>query len=279
MQVKSYQPKSALLRRYIELIYTLKCGESDEPTTYIAFPSVFAMPCLNRHSRREGDDENLTFSHSRPFPLQSTLICEYIDSSVVKYHGPADEIVIYFKPLGINAFLERPLKHYSVSRFVDFAPFDDYLRSAYAIFALDGDEARLEALESYWLSKYRGFEHPFLNSIVDEMLADPGAFSIAEAAGRHGISRTTLNKHFDLHIGTTPSQFRKIIRFRKAMTRHRQNILPENLTDISHGVDYFDQSHMVKDFKALTKYSPKQFFARLSTLEDGNINWLFLPAA
>lgn len=279
MQVKSYKPRNPLLQNFIECIYTLRRSEREETIRYVAFPSIFAMVCLNTNCSVEVQGTNLTYTASPLYPLQTKLICDYSDSSWIKYEGATDEIVVYFKPLGIGAFLEKPLNHYTNAVIVDFNPYEDFLNSITEVFTLDGDEARIRAIEEYLVSKYRGFEHPFLNDLVDEMLADPGAFSITDAANRYNISRTTLNKHFELHIGTNPSTFRKIIRFRDAMKRHRQSIDGQNLTHISHGAEYFDQSHMIKDFKALTKYSPKAFFSRLSTLEDGDINWVFLPPA
>jgi AraC-like DNA-binding protein len=279
MLVKSYQPKDPLLKKYIECIYTLRRTEDEETIRYIAFPSVFAMVCLNANCGVEVQGTNLIYSASPDYPLQTKLICDYSDASWIRYEGATDEIVIYFKPLGIGAFLEKPLSHYTNSVIADFDPYEDFRDSIMNVFAFDGDDARIKALEKYLLSKFSGFDHPFLNGFVDEMFADAGTFSITDAAERYNISRTTLNKHFGLHIGTTPSQFRKIIRFRDAMKRHRQSIDGQNLTNISHGAEYFDQSHMIKDFKALTKYSPKAFFSRLSTLEDGQINWLFLPPA
>lgn len=279
MLVTSYKPQNPLLQKYIDCIYTLRRGEGEETIRYVAFPSLFSMVCLNKDSSIERSGTNLRFSHSRRYPLQMTLICDFAAAGWMRYEGAADEVVIYFKPLGLNAFLTGPLKRYLDSFISKFIPFDDYSDAMSSIFALNGDKARIRALEDYWVSKHIGFEHPFMNRIVDEMLDDPGTFSINEAAAQNNISRTTLAKHFDLHIGTTPSQFRKIARFRKAMKRHRQNVSDENLTDISHGVDYFDQSHMIKDFRSLTRYAPKTFFSRLSTLEDGQINWVFLPAS
>jgi AraC-like DNA-binding protein len=279
MLVKSYQPKDPLLKKYIECIYTLRREEREETIRYVAFPSIFAMACLNANCAVEVEGTNLIYTASSLYPLQTKLICDYSDASWIRYEGATDEIVIYFKPLGIGAFLEKPLNQYTNSVIAEFNPYEDFRDSIAGIFALEGDDARMPALEEYLVSKCRGFEHPFLMDFVDEMLADAGTFSIADAVDRYNITRPTLNKHFGLHIGTTPSQFRKIIRFRDAMKRHRLSIDGQNLTDISHGVDYFDQSHMVKDFKSLTKYSPKAFFSQLTTLEDGNINWVFLPSA
>jgi len=276
MKVKLYKPQNPLLKQYIECFYTLQRPPEDESVTYFAFPSIFSMVCLNADADVEVSEDSMTLKHCLHTKLETRLICNFGRPGRIRYEGAANEVVIYFKPLGLNSFLEKDLKYYMGASFIKFNPFDDYQAAMTKIFSIDDDRAKIEALESYWLSNHKGFEHPFLHRVVDEIIKEGGSSSLSETALKNKVSRTTLNKHFDLHIGTTPSQFRKIVRFRKAMKQHRQKISAENLTDISYNADYFDQSHMVKDFKALTRYSPKDFFSKLSTLEDGNINWLFL---
>lgn len=279
MRVKSYQPSDPLLKKYIECIYTFRREADEEVLKYIAFPSIFSMICLNTWCSVEVEGTNLLYTASPLYPLQSKLIRDYKNSSWIRYEGATDEIVIYFKPLGINAFVETVPENPANTVITEFDPFEGYRDAISDIFAIPDDEARVEAVEKYWVSKFRGFEHPFLHSLIDEMLADPGGFSISEAVARHNITRTTLNKHFNQYIGTSPSHFRKIMRFRDAMKRHRLGLDGKNLTGISHGAEYFDQSHMVKDFKALTRLTPKSFFSKLSVIEDGKINWQFLPPA
>jgi AraC-like DNA-binding protein len=276
MKIKLYRPESPLLKPFIECFYTLKRDRDESPVKYVGFPSIFPMVCLNANAEIELANDNLVFSHSRTNTLENTLICDFDYSGWIKYEGATDEMVIYFKPLGLNAFLDRSLRSYVTSFFMRFDPYEDYKARMIEIFSVNNDEKRIELLEDYWSSKLRGFDHPFLQNVVDEIMSNDFRGAISELAARHGISRTTLVKHFDLHICTTPSQFKKIVRFRNAMKRHRNKISHQNLSEISHEVDYFDQSHMIKDFKSLTKLPPKSFFSKLSTLEDGQINWLFL---
>lgn len=276
MEIKLYRPESLLLKPFIECFYTLKRTGNERDVKYVSFPSLFSMVCLNANSKIDFVNNNLVFSQSQENALDTTLICDFDYSGWVKYEGPADEIVIYFKPLGLNAFLKKPLRSYLSSFFVRFDPYEDYRSRMLEIFSMKGDEKRIHLLENYWLSKLRGFDHPFLQKVVDEIMREDSRGSISELASRHGISRTTLIKHFDRHICTTPSQFKKVVRFRYAMKRHRDTILGQNLSEISHDADYFDQSHMIKDFKTLTKHSPKSFFSKISKIEDGQINWLFL---
>jgi transcriptional regulator GlxA family with amidase domain len=96
-------------------------------------------------------------------------------------------------------------------------------------------------MEDYWLSKLKGFEHPFLYQVIDEICNEQGAGkTIEQIAFSKGVSRVTLNKHFQRHLCTSPVQLRKIARFRRAMKKHSIKRAIENLSDISCLVNYFD---------------------------------------
>lgn len=276
MEIKSYKPQNPILRSCIECFYTLTRTPEDESCTYLTFPSVFSMVCLNANAHIKLNENGLRITHCPEKTLEASLICDFDNAVWVRYEGAADEIVIYFKPLGLNAFLEKDLRHYSRDYFSEFNPFADFKARIAEIFSLAGDENRIRALEDYWLSRFIGFNHPFLGEIIEEITGEDGLSSVSEIARKYDISRTTINKHFDLHLCTTPSQFKKVFRFRNAMRRHQLKISAESLADISCDADYFDQSHMIKDFKSLTNYAPKTFFSKISALEDGQINWLFL---
>lgn len=276
MDVKLYQPRNPLLQQYIECIYTLSRRPEENPVTYISFPSIFAMVCLNFKARVELANNNLTVTSCPDNQLESVLICNFDKAGRVRYEGETDEIVIYFKPLGINAFLDKDLRYYLQPPQVYFAPFADYLPRMTEIFSLENGRERILALEDYWLAQLKGFQHPFLHDVIGELSNKNSSSSISKVALKNGISRTTLNKHFDLHLCTMPSRFRKVARFRNAIKRHQKKNPHENLADISYCTEYFDQSHMIKDFKVLTTYTPKAFFPKITNLENGQINWIFL---
>ena len=264
------------MQRYIECFYTLSRRPDEEPVTYIAFPSIFSMVCLNLKTRIEIAKNNLKITSCTDNALETILMCNFDNAGRVHYEGETDEIVIYFKPMGINAFLDQDLRDHLSSSCVYFAPFEDYKTRMTEIFSLQSGAERILSLEDYWLAKLKDFQHPFLHNVIDEMLNNNSSSSISRIARNNCISRTTLNKHFDLHLCTTPSRFRKVARFRNAIKRHQKKSSRENLADISHSTEYFDQSHMIKDFKALTSYTPKAFFPKITNLENGTINWVFL---
>lgn len=275
MKVKLYKPQNPSLAEYIECIYILTRSAAEPRAKYLTFPIHFTVVTISEKSKTTQEQDNVLIEHSPDNPVEATLVCDFSKPICVQYRGQIKEITIYFKPLGINAFLENDLDHYRKSGIAAFDPFEDFQSSMSAIFSIENDE-KIRALEVYWLSKLRGFHHPFLGKVINEMMDENNLTSISELSTKMGVSRQTLNKHFDRHIGKTPSQFKKTLRFRNAMVRRPESNGKKNLTEITYSLDYFDQSHMVKDFRALTGISPKAFFKRITEIERGHINWLFL---
>lgn len=249
MKVRLYKPQNAVLRKLIECFYTLKRPDKEKSKTYAAFPNVYSMICQNANASVKFFEHNLTIKGDLQDRIETTLI-NFDKPGLNRYEGAADEIVIYFKPLGLNAFLGQDLRDYAPESFCHFAPFDDYYAAMKEIFALKSDFVRIKALEKYLLSKHKNFTHPFLQSVVGEMMLEEVVevkevgvarrTSITALVRRHNVSRPTLNKQFERHLCTTPSQFRKVVRFRKALAQYRNKFRAQNLATVSHEAGYFD---------------------------------------
>lgn len=277
MKIKIHKPQNKLLLPYIECFYTLQRNENDEDVSYFGFPSnnVFVTLCQDAEITIHKNDfiiENTTNGK-----IKSLIIIDNQKQGATTYKGKTNEITIYFKPLGINAFLKKPLSFFNANTISEFYPYEDFTQAINEVFNIEDDAAKIEFLEKYFISKFDNFKHPFLKHVIDEILnTNSPATSIAQLSENFKVSRVTLHKQFLLHIGSSPSQFIKIERFRNALKMFTLKSTQEQLIDIAYLVDYFDQSHMAKDFKTLTGYSPKAFFSKLSQLEKNQINWIFL---
>jgi AraC-like DNA-binding protein len=65
------------------------------------------------------------------------------------------------------------------------------------------------------------------------------------------------------------------MRFRNSIKEKQKKRSFQNLTGLAHAMDFFDQSHMIKDFKSLTGHNPKDFFRKIQSPENSSINWIF----
>jgi len=277
MDVKIHKPLSPLLQQHIECFYTLNRQDEQASDTYLTFPSIYNIISLYADTVTQASGNLLTIRSEPNSMLESRVVGKFSKAVCVKYEGQINEITTLFKPLAINAFLPSPLKDHTDGHFSFFNPYPDFLPAMQAIQSMPATTGKLAALEAYWLNKYHGFTHPFLPAILEEMNNEETAGrSFAEIGKRHGISRQTLHQHFERYLCKTPAEFRKIIRFRKAIHSHDLLLVEPRLTRLSLLANYFDQSHMIRDFKELTGHTPKSFFRSITRFGDGELNWLFL---
>ncbi|MCX6277979.1 MAG: helix-turn-helix domain-containing protein [Bacteroidetes bacterium] len=278
MNIQLYRPQNIILQNFIEYFYTLSRHANEEAITYLTFPNIYSMVSISQNATISSAGNKVTVQFSANNPMETGLAVRYKQPLLIEYIGAATEITIAFKPLGLNAFLSHPISHYAKHEIIEdvFIPFDDFLERMKAIMAIQKDEEKIAAMEAYWISKLTGVKHPFLYQALNDMLLpNHEEMSIAEIARKNKISQKTLIKHFERHIGKKPSDFRKIVRFRNALKQKTWESSEDNLTDITYISQYFDQSHMIKDFKVLTGYTPKKFFKKLSSSHDGKITWIF----
>lgn len=82
--------------------------------------------------------------------------------------------------------------------------------------------------------------------------------SIERMAYQANMSLKTFERNFQQQVGMGPKQFQRVLRFSKSLGMKLYN--PQfSWTDIAHKMGYFDQMHLIKDFKSLTNYTPSEF--------------------
>jgi len=275
MKLEFYKPKNELLHPYMEGYYFLAKQENEPTVEYLTFPNNFSIISVYKDTEIEFSENKAIVSGKKNNKFSSDLICHYKKPIHVVCAGELNEVTFYFKPLGLNAFLDKPLCNFTNDFFSNFIPFEDYTAEMMSILEERDSEIKREKIEQYWLSKLTGFKHPFLHKVVDDLMNVNNDYSVAELAEKYKTSRQNLSKHFETHLCKTPSDFKKIQRFREALRSKIGNNSHENLTALSNDLLFYDQSHLIKDFKSLTGLTPKAFFKNISSQENGKINWLF----
>ena len=275
MEIKFFKPNSKLLQNYIEGYYFLT-KKVDEPNVkYLTFPNNYSIISVFEKIKVEYSENNALLFEDENSPFSSDLICRYKKPIQLQYNGFINEITFYFKPLGLNAFLEKPLSNYTSNFFSNFIPFDDYENEMRKILNENDLESRQDLIENYWLTKVLDFKHPFLKDVILDLSNLEKEHSIDELAKKYNTSRQNLSKHFEIHLCKTPSEFKKVHRFREALKVQINKTSKNNYTSLSYDMLFYDQSHLIKDFKSLTGLTPKTFFKNITSQENGEVNWLF----
>lgn len=81
-------------------------------------------------------------------------------------------------------------------------------------------------------------------------------------ADRVNMSLRGLERHFMEQVGLSPKLLARVVRFNKVL--QSKMVHPEkSWTDIAINYAYFDQMHLIKDFKTFTGQSPNSFLKQL----------------
>ncbi|AOP35394.1 hypothetical protein A0128_17030 [Leptospira tipperaryensis] len=88
---------------------------------------------------------------------------------------------------------------------------------------------------------------------IRKITASNGKIPISRLAQDLGLVKKTLKRKFQERIGYNPKEFARVVRFQNAAWMKLEN---QNLSDLALDAGYYDQSHLTKEFSALSGYSP-----------------------
>ncbi len=275
MYFKFINTKNENLSRYLEGFYIFQKDDTDQELQYTVFSSNHIILSIYRFADYAQEQDKVIIQENRDRPFLSLLTTTVETPLCCTYKGAVREMTFCFKPLGFNHFLDQDLRHYFQKGCIPFSPFPDFEKEMISILE-EGDEKIVqERVEHYWASKFKVKEFDLLEKIIARIQQD-NTTDIQEIARDMGVSRQHIVRLFDAHLCKSPSVFRKIDRFRKTL-RNRVAVLKEqdNLTALTYESLFYDQSHLIRDFKSLTGMSPKKFFGGNRAFVGGRINWFF----
>ncbi|MEI5908972.1 helix-turn-helix domain-containing protein [Bacillus spongiae] len=87
-------------------------------------------------------------------------------------------------------------------------------------------------------------QNSLLNNILYQIVTGRGNYSIEELSKKEVIGQRRMNRLFEERIGLSPKKFSQVIRFQTVLADWLYKLPAEFLAD-----EYYDQSHMIKDFK------------------------------
>lgn len=194
---------------------------------------------------------------------------EYYD---LRISGSLKLFSVVFQPHGLMVFFDLPLQEL----FNQNVPLRYILRDAVNELENNLHEAenfseRKKIAESFLKDrladsrKKQNFER--IRCCMEIIHRSGGAVGIDSLASHACLSRKQFERVFQSHVGSSPGQFLKTVRFQSAI--HEKAQKPElSLTELSYQAGYYDQSHMNSEFQKLAGQSPGQYFANCDPYSD-----------
>lgn len=268
MKLEFYQPQNELLKKYMQGYYFIMPDAVADKLSYYTFPNNYFIISVILGAKIEMDENNIIVSSTGNGILTADFVTRYNRPLKVVYTAPVPEITFYFKPAGINHFINDAHLVVKQANGLCFNPYPDFYPAMSNIFELEDRSLQIVALEKYWIEKFKLKDTEMIDAMIADLESD---LSITEIAAKHNFSRQYFNSLFVKNVGKSPSEYRKIHRFRKAVKKRKE---VKKLTTLTYDSLFFDQSHMIKDFKKITSLSPNLFFKNVDTGKENM--WLFI---
>lgn len=185
--------------------------------------------------------------------------------------GAVNMIAVVFHPFGARAFFNLPI--YELSGLIASA--DDM--NMYSLKELEDkilheadDNVCVRLIESFLISRlhpFKEYNYRRMVAAINTINLSDGELSVSRLAEMVALSRKQFQRIFNEHVGATPKEFMRIIRFHKALYILQNN--PDmNFTTVAHACGYYDQAHMTNEFKLLSGYTPSEYVAVCSPYSD-----------
>lgn len=100
-----------------------------------------------------------------------------------------------------------------------------------------------------------------IDAIYEKIIASTASDQLSHLLEGFSFGARTLQRQFQKRLGITPKKLMRIVRINHIWERIQTN--PEiDYQDLIFEGNYFDQTHFIKDFKAITGETPDAFFKR-----------------
>jgi len=131
-------------------------------------------------------------------------------------------------------------------------------------------ETRIGLFERFALStKRNGSDQTSTSTAIDLITESRGNVQISTLTTYLNRSERSLERSFRERVGLPPKLFARIVRFQN-LVRTIETSSDPRMLDTALSFGYFDQSHMIRDFREFSSKSPLEYFN-----EKHNISALF----
>lgn len=248
---KIVQP-SPLLAPYIKHYWLLKTT-STQPTLARILPTGMLSLIFHRGNKLLSTKDNIF--HPRAF------LCGYETSyDDLSYLGVVNMITVVFYPAGAHAFFPTSLSEINGLRVspddIEDKTFGDLEKR---LTDTEDDSRCISLIEQFLLKKLYHLDELNSKRVSSAIqLINSGQTNVVALASDACLSPKQFTRIFSEHTGANPKEFIRIVRFQRALFS-LQTHQPNSLTELAFHSGYYDQPHLIKEFKAISGYTPKEY--------------------
>lgn len=213
-----------------------------------------------------------TVDSRRSFPGRSVLKGQLKGYYDIEVRDRLTLFSISFKPYGVRMFFDFHIGElYDTNISLQQLVGDESEMLEEEIHRARSFAERVAAVERFLLKRLsrctREYEVRRMAHSLSLVGVGNGAVGVNDLADAACLSRKQLERDFSAYVGASPKQFLKTIRFQRSLyEKYKKNEL--SLTELAFASGYYDQSHMINDYKQLSGRTPSEFFDECEPYSD-----------
>jgi AraC-like DNA-binding protein len=191
----------------------------------------------------------------------------------LRVSGTVESFIIFFQPTGLQCMFSLPMQ--------ELIDMDYEARAVLGIWIDELEqrlgnsrsfEERVRVANAFFLSRCSILPSPdCITTAALSILHRRGSIPIQALARRTGMSTRQFERRFTREIGLAPKLYSRIARFESSLASKALST-EESWTDVANRLGYFDQMHMIKDFKEFSGESPTRLLMQMETTFDAHLD-------
>jgi AraC-like DNA-binding protein len=184
-------------------------------------------------------------------------------NGLMTFNGSYAFFEVMFRPTGFNKLFRLPT-HEIVNQIlcmddILYSGYKDFIEQMYMAADVMGMASLADAFLLSYLKKQKPIDHnDTITCLSNSMIKKDGHINIDKLAFDANMSTRNLERLFTEQVGISPKLLCCISRFTHAFELKLKK--PElDWTSIAYQCGYFDQMHLIKDFRKFAGYTPSAF--------------------
>ncbi len=172
---------------------------------------------------------------------------------------------VYFRPEGVRAFFDIPCDELADRHFpLRFLLKNETGELEGRLYDAATFRERVDLIESFLIGRLKRMDNHYVLKRLSQSVSLIGEYNgqvgVDRLAAEACLSRKQYERSFMHHLGISPKQFSRTVRFQYALAQKGMHPTM-SLTSLAHDCGYYDQSHMIREFRALSGFTPSEFFS------------------
>jgi AraC-like DNA-binding protein len=184
--------------------------------------------------------------------------------------GPAQLIIIVFHPHGFNRMLNVPASELNDK----VIPLADVFGGAAlallnAVAAAGTLPVKLAHIEEFFregANSRRSTGDPLVMAALELIRLHKGGISIQQLTGLIGCQSRQLERKFNAVVGLSPKHFCTVVRTVHFIKSLQSTTSRPHLTGSAYESGYYDQAHLIREFRKMTGLTPTQYLRHSDAL-------------